>query len=109
VCVEPGEKGTGIGPAWGLVLVWHTWFPSYLSLEGTRSYPELLGRNRWPTIPGVQDPDKSHRNCGTLPFSVARGTVATDFLPLLAHADRIFLVAEIQVPDDGHQVGSGGK
>jgi hypothetical protein len=29
----------------------------HLPLERTRSYPDLLGCNRWPVVPGVQDPD----------------------------------------------------
>jgi hypothetical protein len=29
-------------------------------LEGTKSYPNLLGRNRHPTVPRVQDPDTHH-------------------------------------------------
>jgi hypothetical protein len=33
-----------------------TWFPNRLSLEGTRSYLDFLGRNRQFTVPGVQDP-----------------------------------------------------
>jgi hypothetical protein len=41
----------------GLYPVWGTWFPSHLSLEGIGLYPDLLGRNRWPIVPGVQDPD----------------------------------------------------
>jgi hypothetical protein len=37
------------------------WFPSHLLLEGTGSYPDFLGLNRWPMVPRVQDPDSSPR------------------------------------------------
>jgi hypothetical protein len=40
---------------------------------------------------------------------MTHGTAAPDLLPLLAHAGRILLVAKIQVPNDGHQIGPGGK
>jgi hypothetical protein len=36
-------------------LMWGTWFPSHLPLEGTRSYTYLLGHNRWPAVPRIQD------------------------------------------------------
>jgi hypothetical protein len=39
-------------------LVHGIWFPSHLPLEGVVLYPDLLDRNRWPTVLGVQDPDK---------------------------------------------------
>jgi hypothetical protein len=41
-------------------LVRDTWFPSHLLLEGTRSYLDFLVRNRWPTVPWVQDPDATY-------------------------------------------------
>jgi hypothetical protein len=53
VCVEPGKKGSGTGPAQGLVMVWHAWLPSRLSLEGTGPYLDLLGHNRLPMVPEV--------------------------------------------------------
>jgi hypothetical protein len=43
-------------------IVWSTWFPSHLPLERTRSYPDLLGCNRRPAVPRVQDPDNSDVN-----------------------------------------------
>jgi hypothetical protein len=45
----------------GPYLVWSTWLPSSLSLEGTGPYSDLLGRNRWSMVLGVQDPNKSHQ------------------------------------------------
>jgi hypothetical protein len=33
--------------------------PNHLPLEGTGSYPNLLGYNRWPLVPGAQDPDRT--------------------------------------------------
>jgi hypothetical protein len=51
-----------VSPLWPKVvvpyLVCSIWFPSHLPLEETRSYPDLLGHNRQPVVPGVQDPDK---------------------------------------------------
>jgi hypothetical protein len=41
--------------------VWSIRFSSHLLLEGTKLYPVLLGCNRRPVVPGVQDPDNSPR------------------------------------------------
>jgi hypothetical protein len=45
----------------GPYLVWSIWFPSRLLLEGTRSYPDSLGHNRWHVVHGVEDLDSSPR------------------------------------------------
>jgi hypothetical protein len=42
-------------------MVCGAWFSRHLLLEGTGSYPNFLGRNRWPVVPGVQDPDTIHK------------------------------------------------
>jgi hypothetical protein len=54
--VVPTQSG-GVG----LYMVWSMWFLSHLSLEGTGSYPDLLGRNRWHTVPRIHDPNNSPR------------------------------------------------
>jgi hypothetical protein len=43
----------------GPYLVWGTWFPTYLPLEGTGVHPYFLGHNQRPVVPGVQDLDSS--------------------------------------------------
>jgi hypothetical protein len=48
-----------VGPS----LLQGVWFPSYLPLDGTGSYPDFLGRNRQPTVPRVHDPDKGTNLC----------------------------------------------
>jgi hypothetical protein len=50
--VPPLQAGV-VGP----YLAWGAWFLSHLPLEETGSYPDLLGRNWRPTVPGVQDCD----------------------------------------------------
>jgi hypothetical protein len=45
----------------GPYLVWSTWFPSRLPLEGIRPYLDLLCRNQLSMVPKVQDPDSSPR------------------------------------------------
>jgi hypothetical protein len=39
-------------------LVWGTWFPNRLPLEGTGPYLDFFGRNWRPRAPTVQDLDK---------------------------------------------------
>jgi hypothetical protein len=50
--VNPLQVGV-VGP----YLVWSTWFPSHLPLEGIGPYLDFVGRNQRPAVPGVQDPD----------------------------------------------------
>jgi hypothetical protein len=38
-----------------------TWLPSRLPLEGTEPYPDFLGSNQWPAVPGIQDSNSSPR------------------------------------------------
>jgi hypothetical protein len=64
--VPPRQAGVvGPYPVWGI------WVSSRLPLEGTGLYPDFLGRNQWPTVPGVQDLDKyffmSSKVCGYSP------------------------------------------
>jgi hypothetical protein len=45
----------------GLYPVQDIWFPNHLPLEGVGSYPDLLGHNRWPMVPRVQDPNNGFK------------------------------------------------
>jgi hypothetical protein len=45
----------------GAYLIRGTWFPICLPLVGTGSYLDLLGRNWYPMVARVQDPDSSPR------------------------------------------------
>jgi hypothetical protein len=55
--VVPPIQPVAVGP----YPVQGTWFPSYLLLEGTGSYPYLLGHNRHPAVLEEEDPDSSPR------------------------------------------------
>jgi hypothetical protein len=52
--VVPPLQPRAVGP----YLVWGTWSPSRLPLEGTWSYLDLLDRNRRPMVPGYKSPTK---------------------------------------------------
>jgi hypothetical protein len=52
--VTPLQSGA-VGP----YLIWGIRFPSHLLLEETRSCQNLLGRNQWPAVPEVLDPNSS--------------------------------------------------
>jgi hypothetical protein len=51
--VVPHLKPGVVGP----YSVRGTWFPNRLPLEEVGPYPDSLSHNRWPMVPGVQDPD----------------------------------------------------
>jgi hypothetical protein len=44
----------------GLYPIHSAWFPIRLSLEGTRSYSDLLGPNRLPAVAGVNNLDRTN-------------------------------------------------
>jgi hypothetical protein len=52
--VQPPLQLEVVGP----YLVWGAWFPSYLPLEGTGPYLDLVSHNWRPAVPRAQDPDK---------------------------------------------------
>jgi hypothetical protein len=58
-----GKRGLVQVPLGVLVLVWHTWFPSRLPLEGTAPYADLLGRSWRHAVPRVKDPNSSPWAC----------------------------------------------
>jgi hypothetical protein len=57
--VPPFQPGV-VGP----YPVRRIWFPYRLSLEGTMSYLDLLGHNRRPTVPRIQDLDNERERWG---------------------------------------------
>jgi hypothetical protein len=40
------------------------WLPNHSVTGGVKTCPDFLSCNRWPTVPGVQDPDISFKGGG---------------------------------------------